>query len=37
MACMLFLQSPQKLNQRTFTGIYQRYSVAETQTGSKKI
>ena len=27
MARMLFLQSPQKLNQRTFTGIYRRYSV----------
>ena len=27
MACMLFLQSPQKLNQRLFTSTYRRYSV----------
>ena len=27
MACMLFIQSPQKHNQRPFTGIYRKYSV----------
>ena len=27
MASMLFIQSPQKHNQRTFTGIYRKYSV----------
>ena len=27
MACLLFLQSPQKLNQRLFTSTYRRYSV----------
>ena len=27
MAYMLFLQSPQKLNQRLFTSTYRRYSV----------
>ena len=37
MVCMLFLQCPQKPNQRTFTGIYRRYSVLKTQTGRKKI
>ena len=37
MVCMLFLQSPQKPNQRTFTGICRMYSVLKTQTGRKKI
>ena len=33
---MLFLQSPQKLNQRTFTSIYRRYSVLLNTNGKKK-
>ena len=36
MACM-FIQSPQKYNQRTFTGIYRKYSVLLNVNGKKKI
>ena len=36
MACMLFLQSPQKLNQRLFTSTYIRHSVLLTANGRKK-
>ena len=36
MACMLFIQSPQKYNQRTFTGIYRKYSVLLNANGKKK-
>ena len=36
MACMLFLQSPQKHNQRTFTSTYRRYSVLLNANGKKK-
>ena len=36
MACMSFLQSPQKRNQRTFTSTYRRYSVLLNTIGKKK-
>ena len=36
MACMLFIQSPQKHNQRTFTGIYRKYSVLLSANWRKK-
>ena len=36
MACMLFLQSPQKLNQRLFTSTYRRYSVLLNANGRGK-
>ena len=36
MACMLFIQSPQKQNQRKFTGIYRNYSVILYANGKKK-
>ena len=36
MACMLFLQSPQKHNQRTFTSTNRRYSVLLNFNGKKK-
>ena len=37
MACMLFIQSPQKHNQRTFTGICRKYSVLLNANRKKKI
>ena len=36
MACILFLQFPQKLNQRTFASIYRRYSVLSNANGKEK-
>ena len=36
MPCMLFLQSPQKHNQRTFTSTYRRYSVLLNAIRKKK-
>ena len=36
MACMLFLQFPQKLNQRLFTSTYRRYSVLLNANRRKK-
>ena len=36
MACMLFLQSPQKHNQRTFTSTYRRHSVLLNTIRKKK-
>ena len=36
MACMLFLQSPQKHNQRKFTSTYRRYSVLLNAIWKKK-
>ena len=36
MACMLFIRSPQKHNQRTFIGIYRKYSVLLNANGKNK-